>query len=179
MVDEFKMRLEKTTRDLKIRGVKLSSTDSTVTFIPPIINGRIALDLEIVALAGYAIYTIQDKVFYLIPILFVCCVLAATILMHSLPINRVEFDFFDKTLRIRNRNIINRLYLKYILRMPVNIPFPDIKAFRVRSNDSFEITLLRFYIDLYLVQGNKYVALTFRNEGQALTICAIFNSIKR
>jgi hypothetical protein len=177
MQEQFVSSLEKIIEQSKLNHIRVHSKESTVIITPFIINFRILTDIYILIIAAYGIYTVQDKEFYLIPILFVSAVLLIMIAIDFNPINKIKIDFYSKEIEIRNRNIINRLFVKYILKKKRKFSFKEIRSFDIRSNQSFEIALIRYYIDLKVKDESRFAIISFQKQNQADNLGKILNSL--
>jgi hypothetical protein len=175
-VDEFISRSTKVLKESGIKHIRISSFEKSVCFTPFLINFRIFLDLIMISIATYAVSRIEDKEFYLIPIIFGLGFLIVMTLMDFNSINRIMFDFSSKKFKIQRRIIINRLFIKYVLRKRQIFSLYEIKSFTLRSNESSEVSLLRYYVDLRLKDDSRFVILSFAKEDQATSIAKLLNS---
>ena len=176
MQEEFTLRLKKILEDCNITNVRLNENDTKIYITTSLLNYKILIDICIICVAGYGLYTIQDKKFYLIPIVFSCLVLAIAICIDFNPINKIEVDLVYKTIKLQNRYFINRLVNRYIINKKETYLFDEIKSFTVRSNESFKSALLRYYIDIRLKNDSKRVLISFQKESQAINIANYFTS---
>ena len=177
MQEDLISRFNKVLEESKIRTVHLSATNSELYITTSLINSKILLDIGAICAAVYGTYTIQDKDFYLIPIIFLNSILFIAACTDFNPINRIKFDFFSKTIQIRNRNIVNRLFLKYVLRKKQSYDFNEIKSLAARSNESFSAGLLRYFVDLKLKDDSSRALISFEKENQANNVARFLTSL--
>jgi CDP-diglyceride synthetase len=160
-----------------ITTIQLSETDSELLFTTSLLNHRIYLDLIVVGLAIYGNYEWSDRPFYQLIFVPAYIILFIVICAHFTPINKLHFDCKSKTLLIKNRNVFTRLFLKSLAKEKELYEFSEIKSFAIRSNDSFQIDMLRFMVDLKTKDGEKRVLVGFPKENQALAIANYFGSL--
>lgn len=172
---DFVSKLERVFKESAVRNMAVTTIANGVRIAPGFLNDRIWLDLTLIGSCSYAMCTIEDKTFYLIPILSASCLLMAIILADFLSVNKLDFDFLNKKLCVTNRIWINRPLMKFALKRSEIISFEQIQSFRARSNNN--IRFPRAYIDLQLKSGIKYALLSFPNERKALAVSVILNSV--
>lgn len=177
MQEELISRFTKVLEDSKIKNIRFSATYSEVYITPSLINFKILVDIFVTFIAAYGTYSVQDKEFYLIPIIFLNSILFIAICTDFNPINKIKIDFVSKTIQIQNRNIFNRLFLRYILTKKQVYDFDEIKSLVVRSNESFRAGLLRYFIDLKIKDGSSRILISFQKENQANNIARFLTSL--
>ena len=177
MVEAFYSRLDEIIKNSGFKNIRQNVNHNEITIVPSLINIRTEIDFCLICLAAYATYNVQDKDFYLIPkivynlaaLVVVCCDLNS--------LNKVKIAFDTRHIQIRNRVILNRLFLKYLLRKKDSYEFKEIKAVVVRCNGGFGVGILRYFIDLKLRDDSSRVLLSFSNEDQADKMATVLRSV--
>ena len=175
--DELVQNFNKVLENSNIKNVRIIWSNSEVYITTSLINYRILLDISAICVALYGTYTIKDKNFYLIPIIAFNSILLVAICMDFMPINRIRVDLFSKVIEKKNRNLLNRPFLRYILGRKNLYKFEEIKEIVVRSNESSNLDLLRYYIDLRLQNDRKCVLISFRKEAQANNVARFLSHL--
>lgn len=87
-------------------------------------------------MAIYGIYKVDNKKFYLIPIVFACVLIFGMIWYDFRTFNNIKVDLQDKKIEILSRNFIKQIFLKYFLKKKVQYDFDEIDCFIVQSHES-------------------------------------------
>lgn len=161
----------------KIKAIRLSYTKNEVFVTSSLISYRLFIDLIIVILAAYGIYTIDNKDFYLIPIIFVCALIIIKIWIDFRPFNRIKVDITSKKINIISRNIIQQLFLRYILNKHIEYNFNDIDSIAVRSNESTRSDFLIYFVEARLKGKPAIILVSFEKEGWARQFASFFTEL--
>ncbi len=62
----------------------------------------------------------------------------------------MKVDLYNKKMEVLNRNIFRRILFTYVLKKNYQYDFKDISSFIVRSNESFRLEFLRYFVDMRL-----------------------------
>ena len=161
----------------KIKRIQLSANDSEVIITGNLLINRTYIDITLILFAIYGTYNVDDKSFYLIPILLVWAILIWIIWIDFRAINRIIIDLFTKKIKVESRNLFQRLFLKYIFRKEKQYSFDEVVSFSVCTK-----VISRAYIDVYLVEvklrdGTVLPLTSFAKEEQAQAFARFLTSL--
>jgi hypothetical protein len=151
----------------KIKRIHLSANDSEVIITGNLLIYRTYIDITLILFAIYGTYNVDDKSFYLIPILLVWAVLIWIIWIDFNTINCIKINLVTKKIRVESRNLFQRLFLKYILRKEKQYSFNEVVSFSVRSEFSSKADIDVYLVEVKLGDGTVLVLTSFAKEEQA------------
>jgi len=172
LINDYEGYLQKS----RIKNIRMNVNGNEVHIIASILSYKILIDFVLLALAIYGTYDIDDKSFYLIPILIVWAALIVVIWIDFKPINNIKIDLLSKKIQVMSRNIFQQ-FLRYILKKEKQFDFDRVTSFIVRSNNSFEINFLRYFIDMEIKNEPNLILTSFTKEEQAHSFARFLTSL--
>jgi hypothetical protein len=177
MKDKVIGDFENYVKSSNIKGFRLRTDFMKVQIIPTFWNDRTFTDIGLVALAAYATYSIEDKSFYLIPILLGYTVLMLVIWYDFRRINLISIDLNSKKMEVVSRNVFQRLLIKYLFRGKWEYDFNEIASFITESNSSSKADLKKYFIKVKLKNRDNRLLFGLAKEGQANTVAAFLTGL--
>ncbi|HMH32633.1 MAG TPA: hypothetical protein VK543_06360 [Puia sp.] len=154
--------------NFQIKGIRVLSDDKLVRIIPPIFNEKIINDVILILLALFAVYKINDKSFYAIPIVFLFTILLVGLWIDFNPINKIEINLDTMIIQIKSRNIFKRSLESLSFKNKHSFGFKEITSIKVRDNESWKSYVRRYYVDLEINGNLKIIMIGLPKEEQAI-----------
>jgi hypothetical protein len=161
----------------RIKGLRIRFDYLKVQLIPTFWNDRTFMDMGLIILVAYGTYKVDDKSFYLIPILFGYFVLILAIWYDFLRINTITFDLNSRKMEIASRSTFQRLLIKYVFRGKQGFEFSEISTFISEENSPSKADLKKYLIRVKLKNGDKKLLFGLPREGQANTVAAYLSEL--
>jgi hypothetical protein len=179
MNDKIK-ELESFIRDNKIKYFHFESNNNKISLTKTLLTYRTGLDLMLMVLAGYFTYTTNQKNFDMIFTLVVWAILFMLIWSDFKYINKIDFDFDSRQMKVSSRNIFKRLITEYVFRHKGVYEFSEISGFILNDEGLRSKADLDIYVLIMKLKDSKQKVLaSFRKEEQALYFSHFFSqSIK-
>lgn len=168
VISDFEGYLQKA----NIKNIRVASSSTEVDITTSLLNDRMFIDIALVALAIYGTYHIDDKSFYLIPIIIAWAVLVVIIWLDFNRINNIRVDLLSKKVQVVSRNIFKKLLFK-----KQEYDFNEVDSFAVRSNFSSKADSKKYFVDARVRNGATVVLTFFAREEQAHYFVGFMNTL--
>jgi hypothetical protein len=175
IINEFEAYLSR----FKVKSIRLTRSESELQIACSLLTFKVLIDLALVAAVTIGVYLMPDRYSDLVFIVLSYAVVIGILWADFNSINIIKIELIDRKIEIISRNIIKQAISKYILKRENQFPFTDISSFTVRSNESFDTSLKKYFIDLKSGEKTTKAILNFRNEGETHTTVAFLTDIIR
>jgi hypothetical protein len=164
-------------RDNKIKYFYFESNNNQMSITKSLLTYRTGIDLTLLALVIYFTYTIDQKDFYMIPIIGVWVGLLLLIWSDFKYINKIVVDFDSKQIEVRSRNTFKRVISEYVLNDKGVYTFDEIANFSIDKGLMSIANLDIYVLKMKLKDSTQIILASFSKEEQAVYFSHFFGQV--
>lgn len=161
----------------EIYNIRLTIYNGLVKIDSSTLNFFTARDVFFLCILTYISITIEDPYFYFIPLAAGYIVAICLLWADFNSLNSIGIDLIRKEVYIKSKNPIKQFFLKYILRKPTVFNFKDLQSINIVSNESSDISMLRYYIHVKFDKRPKITVVNFKEEEHANAFIIFFEDV--
>lgn len=156
-----------------VKGIQLVDSADQIELRPTLFNHKIAVDLLLLAAASLGVWSMPDKDYLLITLVYSTLITILWVDFNS--INTLIIDTVGKMAILRSRNVFIHFFRKYILRREYKVSLADISSIGVRDNESIRSGFRRFFITMNIKENGKKTIFGLSKEEPALRTANFVN----
>jgi hypothetical protein len=164
-------------RDNKIKYFYFESNNNQMSITKSLLTYRTGIDLTLLALVIYFTYTIDQKDFYMIPIIGVWVGLLLLIWSDFKYINKIVVDFDSKQIEVRSRNTFKRVISEYVLNDKGVYTFDEISNFSIDKGLMSSANRDIYVLKMKLKDSTQIILASFSKEEQAVYFSHFFGQV--
>jgi|GEM_PF-2737595 len=155
--------------EFQVKSIRLTRIENRLQITCSLFTFKVTTDLALFAAVSLGFYLMPDRNSDLVFAGIMYAVVLGILWADFNAINIVTIDLIDKRIQITSRNMFKRAISGLFPQSENQFAFADISSFTVRSNESFNSSLIKYFIDLNSAGKTTKVLLNFSKEGEAHT----------